>query len=478
MISFVTYGKKCCLLLIIVLFLAQCQSISMTDKPKREEKLNTAKDDFSHTENGYQGLGDEQDRDLFHIKQDSGRWRIALLLPLTGDQAKLGLSTLQAALLAYFEAYDPRIVMIPIDTEGSFDGADKAIERLKKEKFDLVIGPILSDITEYINKATQDITIPFLNLSANPYLTKPDRYVFGITPEVEIRHIISHAASRGDTKIAAIVPIGPYGDQVLQSLGDAISESSLTLNAYERYPRLADSLFEPVKRITNYTERKKALDEEISYLRSLDDDMTDEIAQDLATREVMDGVPYDAVFLSDGGAILQTLAPLFPFYEVDNTSVNFYGTGLMNSLAFSEDTNLRGARFAAPPLDKTEEFIALYSMVFTEKPEQIAVTAYDAVSLAAIMVRRFYAEGQTDLIADQDVKTTGQKSPFSRENFVNDEGFSGLTGLFRFHDDGLMTRSLAILEITSKGLEEKVPPLTYFPEFGSPLKGVFPPLRD
>ena len=44
-----------------------------------------------------------------------------------------------------------------------------------------------------------------------------------------------------------------------------------------------------------------------------------------------------------------------------------------------------------------------------------------------------------------------ERDPFSREAILNPSGFTGVDGLFRFTDQGLVQRGLAVLEVTPEG---------------------------
>jgi hypothetical protein len=50
------------------------------------------------------------------------RTRVALLLPLSGQQAPLGQALQQAAELALFAQNDPRVEFVPLDTAGTATG--------------------------------------------------------------------------------------------------------------------------------------------------------------------------------------------------------------------------------------------------------------------------------------------------------------------------------------------------------------------
>ena len=72
--------------------------------------------------------------DLFGRFQEE-EVRIALLLPLTGPGANAGSAFLDAASMALFESYDPRLQLFPLDTHGTPEGARAAaLEAVRRER--------------------------------------------------------------------------------------------------------------------------------------------------------------------------------------------------------------------------------------------------------------------------------------------------------------------------------------------------------
>ncbi|HYY83843.1 MAG TPA: penicillin-binding protein activator, partial [Beijerinckiaceae bacterium] len=76
-----------------------------------------------------------------------------------------------------------------------------------------------------------------------------------------------------------------------------------------------------------------------------------------------------------------------------------------------------------------ETFAGRYRARFGSDPTRLATLSYDAVSLAAALVR-----------------TQGTQR-FSESALTNPSGFAGADGAFRFRSDGTNDRALAVYEI-------------------------------
>ena len=71
--------------------------------------------------------------------------RVALLVPLSGQGqiGEIGRSLKEAGELAIFDAGGSEIVLVPIDTKGTPDGARLGAKRALQEKVEFIIVPLL-----------------------------------------------------------------------------------------------------------------------------------------------------------------------------------------------------------------------------------------------------------------------------------------------------------------------------------------------
>lgn len=392
---------------------------------------------------------------------------IALMLPLTGADEAVGQALLRAATMALFDAYDPSLKIIPLDTEGDPGIAEmRAVDAINAGA-SIVLGPLLSANVQAVAVPLSEAGIPLLGFTNDSSAAGPGRFILGFLPEAEVKRVVDYAVSKDLTNFGALLPMGRYGARIRTAFGDTIALSGAQVAAIESYPPDPDALFEPVKRLARYDERRDDVRREVRFLRALRDDLTDEIANKLEDAEVMEGVEFDAVLVPEGGALMRTLAPLLPFYEIDPNRVKLLGTGLWNDEGLLGEPPLQGAWFAAPDPEAPQAFLGRYQDTYGEPAPRIATLAYDAVSLVALLARPQDTEAQNQETAGADLET---HSNFSAERFLRPEGFSGVDGLFRFLPDGTTERALAVLELNRRGFQVIDPAPTAFPSFGFALK--------
>jgi len=381
---------------------------------------------------------------------------IAIMLPLTGPEAETGNVLLRAAIMALFDAVDPRLTLLPLDTKADPEETKKVALRAIEENAAIVIGPLLSENLLAAGEILGPAGIPIISFSNDSSAAASGRFIMGFLPETEVKRVVDFAISEGLLNHAALIPEGRYGERVVTAFGKVVSDAGAVISAIERYPPDSDAVFEPVKRLSNFDKRKKDMRDEVRFLRSLRSDMMDDIAKGLEQREVLDSLNYDAVLVPEGGALLRTLAPLLPFYELDPKKIKLLGTGLWSDKGLLREPPLQGAWFAAPEPQGSKEFQKRFENNFSEEPLRIASLAYDAVSLVALLAR-------------PDPSLEGEQ-PFSINRLTNNLGFMGIDGLFRFLPDGTIERALAILEVRRRGFLVVDPAPTSFPRFGFALK--------
>ena len=93
-----------------------------------------------------------------------GKARVALLLPLSGTNADLGQSLLNAAELALFLSQSDNLELLPRDTEGP-GGATAAATAALNDGAELVLGPIFAASTSEIAPLARARGVPVISFS-------------------------------------------------------------------------------------------------------------------------------------------------------------------------------------------------------------------------------------------------------------------------------------------------------------------------
>jgi ABC-type branched-subunit amino acid transport system substrate-binding protein len=327
----------------------------------------------------------------------AGSVKVALILPLSGQgQGAVAATSLRnAAELALSEFQNPDIAVVVKDDRGTAEGARQAAEEAIAEGAELIVGPLFAPAVQAAGQVAKQAGKPVIAFSTDATAASRGVYLLSFLAQEEVDRIVAYASAQGRRSFAALVPENTYGNVVEAQFREAAARHGTRVVALERYaPGQAQAA---VQRIAPL--------------------VTGAAAQ------------ADAIFLPDNAEGLPGVAQALQQAGFDPQRVKPLGTGVWNDLRVFKTPALQGGWFAAPDSAGFNAFAGRYRAKFGSDPTRIATLSYDAISLAAALVR-----------------TQGSQR-FAEPVLTNPAGFSGADGVFRFKPDGLNDRALAVLEI-------------------------------
>jgi hypothetical protein len=137
----------------------------------------------------------------------------------------------------------------------------------------------------------------------------------------------------------------------------------------------------------------------------------------------------DTIFIPESAEGLPAVDQALQSVGFDPRRVKPLGTGVWNEPRAFSLRSLQGGWFASPDSRGFDAFAARYRARYNSDPVRLATLSFDAVSLAAALVR-----------------TQGSQR-FTEGVLTNPAGFAGADGVFRFRSDGTSDRALAVHEI-------------------------------
>jgi ABC-type branched-subunit amino acid transport system substrate-binding protein len=408
---------------------------------------------------------------------------VGLLLPLSDERdtiRALAGHLYNGAQLALFDAPlnggATNLVISLHDTKGTPTGAQEAAKAAIAAGSDVIVGPLFSSSVSAIQPVLAGRDVPGFAFSNDARTAMDGLWLLGFLPEQNIDRIVSEAIAQGLTRFGALVPEGVFGERIGASFAASVDRFGGTIVQSETYPPDAQGMFDPVRRLARFDQRKAAHEGEMARLvqealtllprrtdpetgldiappeeaeavfKLLGDDAPELLSayEALSLVETLGDIPYDAVFMPEGGLALRNLAPLLPYFDIDPRRVKFIGTGLWDDPTLSQEPPLHGGWYAAAPNKNWSGFAARYEKTYDAAPPRLASMAYDAVSLAARL-----SAFSTD-------------APFRVDLLTDPNGFSGIDGIFRLKPGGLNERGLTVQEVTrSTSREISRPPASF-----------------
>ena len=358
------------------------------------------------------GLYDQQ-----QARPQMDKVKVALLLPLSGQNEKLGKSMLKSAQMALFDVGHNNFELLPQDTAGTARGAGDAARKAIDEGAQLILGPLFSHSVQSVKTVARSHNINVIAFSTDWRLADRRTFLMGFLPFDQVERIARYAAAQTITNVGALIPATQYGSAVQSTFQSAATANGLQIVDTRRVDVQNRNLTPFMREFTRYD------------MRNPFDPETGEPMPDDAPKAPL---PFEAIFMPIGGEIARTLSNLSFRYDMGPHDIKLLGTGVWDDVALAHEPAMGGALFAGPSPALRRSFETRYQELYGKAPERLATLSYDATALAAIL-------------AQTGIQQSG-KPAFDARSISNPNGFAGIDGIFRFYNNGIVERGLAVLE--------------------------------
>lgn len=323
------------------------------------------------------------------LPTDTGRHRIALLVPMSGDTAPVGQAIANATTMALLDTKADNLRITTYDTS---DGIGGAAQKAIADGNRLILGPLTADAVPAVQAVARPAGVPVIAFANDASVAGPDVFVIGHLPEQSVRRTVQFARSRGAARFAALVPEGDYGTRAFSALENALRDYGGSLTARQTYARGNTSIVSAASRL-----------------------------------RAAGG--YDTVLIADSARLGVDAAG-----ELNKTArsrARILGTELWSGdSTLARTPALEGALFAAVSDQRYRRFADSYAARFGAQPYRAATLGYDTV-LLTLRIARDWKVG----------------SPFPKNALYDRGGFLGVDGAFRFGRDGVVERALEVREV-------------------------------
>lgn len=325
------------------------------------------------------------------LPTDEDRHRIALLVPLAGDNAEVGQSLANAVTMALLDTSADNIRITTYDTSG---GAGIAATRAISDGNRLILGPLVRDNVNNVLGQARPAGIPLISFTNDSSVARPDVFVVGHLPEQSIDRTVSFAIAQGARRFAALAPQGEYGQRALTAMQNSVTRNGGTMVGSESYSRGNTSIVSAASRL-----------------------------------DARGG--FDTVLIADGARLAAMAAT--ELKDAGDVLPSIIGPEIWSGeTALTRSPAMEGAWFSAVSDRRYRQFATAYEARFGSQPYRIATLGYDSV-LWTLRIARDWTPG-TD---------------FPVEQMLDPNGFIGVDGVMRFSADGLGERAMEVREVRS-----------------------------
>ncbi len=383
---------------------------------------------------------------------DDNHLRIAVILPLSGNNSAIAKELKNAATMALFNLNSDNIILQFYDSKGTAIGAKEATIKANEDNADVIVGPLFADEVSSAKKVSD---VPIISFTTDQSVLEKNVFSIGFLIEQQIRRIVEYSIENGYKRFAIIVPDNETGNFIIKNFKKYTNIFDGEVVVTKAYKNKKDDLMKSVKAISNFDERTKEYKQYIAdakarlkYLNSLKSSPSkyeseydteqysstnEEVAslektlENLSKKTTVSDPDFDAIFIyGDEINDVIMIGSSLMYYDVHPNRIKFLGTSqLENSKIYSERA-FNKAWYPSVSTKYNGKFNQAYKDHFGTIPNKIASLAYDAVSLVGVIAK------------DGDLSTS---------DILNPNGWTGINGIFRFTRDGSSERNMDVKEI-------------------------------
>jgi outer membrane PBP1 activator LpoA protein len=264
--------------------------------------------------------------------------QIALILPLSGNNAAAGKAIRNGFLGAYFSAvagFDnaQQLKVYDINELGS---ALAAYEKAVRNGAEFVVGPLLRrNVSELAEESLLPVPVLALNYLPDNMLAPPGFYQFALAPEDEARSAATRTINDDLKRGVALVPNTDWGRRVLTSFVNEFEAAGGELLDYRSYQPTVQDFSPEIQELM-------ALSQSVQRYRRLRANVGGPLQFDPRRRQ-----DIDFVFLAADAKAGRLIKSQLKFHYSGDLPV--YSTSFIYSMDGRSDTDLNGVMFAETP---------------------------------------------------------------------------------------------------------------------------------
>ncbi len=362
--------------------------------------------------------------------EENRELKVGLLLPMKGEHYRIGKSLLNAVHLALNKTKNNNIKIFVRDTS-STEGITRAYYEFLDKQVSVILGPVFSDKVGELKSLSFNSDIQIITFSNNINISKKNVYMSGLSIKNEIEAILEYSEKNDHVNFGMIIPENIYGNNIVKYFEYLTLDKNINIISKVFYDPMNPDFYEVAMSISDYENRNKNLLEKIELLKQSNTDENKKQIKLLKKNDTLGDLKFDSLFIAvENFNQLSLLSSTLPYYDVDPKKVQYFGTSLWNKEAVIKEPGLNNSIFTSLEKDKLNIFNKLYKSSYNENPHPIAIYGFDAIGIIASL--------------------DNQNLKISEENLVNEFGFNGLSGMFRFNNNGIIDRNLELYRIKNE----------------------------
>ena len=335
--------------------------------------------------------------------------KVGLLAPLSGEYKELGESLLYSLQLALNEINDSSLYIIPRDSGyNDKEKINKAISDMRLNEVKIVIGPTTYDEFDEVKKFNDFIFISPSNI--NPEFQN-NIISIGISLESQMIALMKFIKKQKKNKTIILIPKNNYTSFVEKKL-DNFDLKNYKIFKYSSDPKI---LTGEIEILTNYTQRKKNLENRKKMFEDKDDEQSKKQLERLEQKYTLGEVNFDSVIIIDFGNSLKSVLTSLVFTDVDQDKVLFTTLNQWFDESIFYENTIKKLYYPSVDYKEFKKYQDTYLKTFNSSPSEMTILAYDALGLIYYAWKK---NGKINTVNDFSFKgkIKGKIGTFSFEN--------------------------------------------------------------
>ena len=355
--------------------------------------------------------------------------KIGLLVPMTGENSKLGKLLIKSTRMALDDIGTDKIEIYPKDTGLDPNKTLQSARELKKIGVKIIIGPVFFKNLSYLNEVEDIIFLSLTNKTENI----PNNVISsGVNSVSQVNAIKKFIELNEIQKTIFLTPDLNYKLEIKK----AIKQSKIKIFKHHIYDTEPTKLTKQIEDITNYKIRKQNLIDEITRVEK--SDLSDEVKkrriERLKKKYTIGKVKFDAVIISDFDESLKSVITSLLYTDVSPKDKFFITFNQWFDESLLNEKTLQPLYYPSINKKNLENFSKKFFERYNEVPNHLSLLSYDLVGLI------YYLSLKMNLSETNEL--------FKKEN-----SFKGKIGVFDIKDNKINHR-LNLYEIKDGEIRE------------------------
>ena len=300
--------------------------------------------------------------------------KVGLLVPLTGEDEKLGKLIIKSTRMAIEDLNTNVFEIYPKDTGSNPDKTIESVKSLNEVGVNIVVGPIfyknLNSLKEFENITFLSLTNRTLNISENIISS-------GVNATSQLNAIKNFIKLKELNKTIFLTPELDYKIEIKKG----IKQSRIKINKHHLYETEPTKLTKQIEKITNYKIRKQNLIDEITRIENSNDPNKENKINLLKKKYTLGDVDFDSIVISDFQESLKSVITSFLYSDVSPKKKYFITFNQWFDESLVKEENIQPLYYPSINKKNLENFKNKFFLKYNEYPNHLSLLSYDLIGL-------------------------------------------------------------------------------------------------